>query len=117
MDASFIKWLENALAQYDRVVFLYQPSKELCIELRTILERDGRKFLLLTDVETHDFSCSQKELCETECRWLLELYFSYSFADNFVFLTDQEKFPWPSIVNFAEAGLFARKEILEAMLV
>ena len=33
MDDSFKKWLENALAHYDRVVFLYHLSKESCIEL------------------------------------------------------------------------------------
>lgn len=117
MDASFIKWLKNALAQYDKVVFLYRVSEELCIELKTVLKKEKRKLLLLTDVEIPDCSCSQRKLGEEERGWLLELYFSYSFADNFVFLTDKEKFPWPSMVNFAEAGLSTKREILEAMLV
>lgn len=116
MDHSFEKWLENALAHYDRVVFLYQPSQESCVELEGILRKEKRKLLLLTDLEAPDFPCNQRRLCGDECRCLLELYFSYSFADHFIFLTDQKKLPWPSITNFIEAGLSARGEALEAML-
>lgn len=116
MEYSLKIWLEDALAHYDRVVFLYQLSRESCIELMAVLKKEKRKLLLLTDMKTSDFPCDQRKLCEDECRWLLELYFSYSFADHFVFLTDQKKFPWPSIVNFTEAGLAARGEILEALL-
>lgn len=116
MDDSFKKWLENALMHYDRVVFLYRLSKESCIELRTILKEEKRKVLLLTDTETLDFPCSQRKLCEEECRQLLELYLSYSFSDHFIFLTDQKKFPWPSIDNFTEAGLATKGETLEALL-
>lgn len=116
MDDSFKEWLENALAHYDKVVFLYQPSKELCIELNSILKKEKKKFLLLTDIITPNFPCSERRLCEEECRWLLELYFSYCFADNFILLTDQARFPWPSIISFTETGLAARGEILEAIL-
>lgn len=116
MEDSFKKWLENTLACYDRVVFLYQLSEESCAELRAILKKEKRKFLLLAEIDISDFPCSQRRLCEEECRWLLELYFSYRFADHFIFLTDQKKFPWPSIFNFTEAGSSARREILEAIL-
>ena len=116
MSDSLIKGLENALAQYDKVVFIYQLSQELCIELRTILKKEKRKLLLLTDTEAPVFPCDQRRLCKEECRWLLELYFSYSFSDRFIFLTDQEKFPWPTIANYIETGLAARGEIWEAML-
>lgn len=116
MDYSIKKWLGNALADYDRVVFLYQLSQESCAELKKILRDEKRKLLLLTDAEAPDFPCDQRRMHEEECRCLLELYFSYSFADNFIFLTDQKNFPWPSIANFMEAGLAARGEALEAML-
>ncbi len=116
MDGFLKNWLENALIYYAKVVFLYQPSEALCIELRTILHKEKRKILLLTDMETMDFPCSQRRLAASECRWLLQLYLSYNFADNFIFLTDQKKLPWPSIANFIDTGLAARREILEAML-
>lgn len=116
MDHSFEKWLGNTLAHYDRVVFLYQLSRESCAELMRILRKEKRNFLLLTDIEAPDFLCDQRRLCEDECRYLLKLYFSYSFADNFIFLTDHKEFPWPSIANFTETGLPARGEALEAML-
>lgn len=117
MDDSLKKCMENALANYDRVVFLYQSSKELCIELRTVLKKEKRKILLLTDTEAPDFPCDQRELSEEECGQLSELYFSYSFSDHFIFMTDQKKFPWPSIDNFTDAGLSERGEILEALLI
>ena len=116
MDDSLKKWLKNALAHYDRVVFLYQSSKELYSELRTILKKEKRKILLLSDTETSDYPCGQRKLCQEECRQILELYFSYSFSDHFIFLTDQKKLPWPSIANFTEAGLLERGETLEALL-
>ncbi len=116
MDDYFKEWLENALVHYDRVVFLYQPSEALSIELMTILHKEKRKILLLTDMGAMDFPCSQRKLTASECRWLLELYLSYNFADNFIFLTDQKKFPWPFITNFMNTGLVARREILEVML-
>ncbi len=94
MDDSLKKWLENALAQYDKIIFLYQPSRKLCIELGTVLLKEKRKVLLLTDIEALDFACDQRKLSEEECNQLLELYFSYSFSDHFVFLTDQKRFPW-----------------------
>lgn len=116
MDDSFKKWLEHVLAHYDRVVFLYQLSPESCAELSAFLKRERRELLLITDPEAPDFPCSQRKLREEECSWLLELYVSYSFSDHFIFLTDQKKFPWPSIANFMEAGLAAREEIWEALL-
>lgn len=116
MECSIKKWLGDALADYDRVVFLYQLSQESYTELRRILRGEKGKLLLLTDVEISNLPCDQRRLCEEECRYLLELYFSYSFADNFIFLTDQKNFPWPSIANFTEEGLAARGEALEAML-
>lgn len=116
MDDSFKKWLEEALAHYDKVVFLYHLSKELCIKLKMILKKEKRKFLLLTDMETWDFPCDRRKLCGEECRRLLELYFSYCFADNFILLTEQDEFPCPSIINFTEAGLLTGEEMLEAVL-
>lgn len=116
MDDSLKKCMENALAHYDRVLFLYQSSKELCIELRTVLKREKRKILVLTDTEAPDFSYDQRKLSEEECRQLSELYFTYSFSDHFIFLTDQKNLPWSSITNFMEAGLAARGETLEALL-
>lgn len=117
MDASFKKSLENALKHYDKVIFLYQPSKELCTELRTILKNEKRNLLLLTTAEAPDFPCDQRKLQEEECRWLLDLYFSYSFSDRFIFLTEQRNYPWPFIDNFVEMGLLAKGEVLEALLV
>lgn len=116
MDDFFDKQLENALAHYDKVIFLYQLSEESYSELRTILRAERRKLLLLTDMEAPDFPYDQKKLCEEECGRLLELYLSYSFSDHFIFLTDQKDFPWPSIANFAEAGLATRRELLEVLL-
>lgn len=116
MEDSLKEWLENALAYYDKVVFLYQLSETSCTELRTILKREKRKILLLTEIDTPDFPCNQRKLSREECSWLLEMYFSYSFADRFIFLTEQKNFPWPSIFNFMEEGLSARGEIFEAML-
>lgn len=116
MDDSFKKWLESALAHYDKVVFLYHLSKELCIELKTILKKEKKNFLLLTDMETPDCPCDQRKLREEECRWLLELYFSYCFADNFILLTGRNEFPCPSIANFMDAGLLTGEEMLEAAL-
>lgn len=116
MDDSFKNWLEGALAHYDKVVFLYHLSKELCIKLKTILKKEKRKFLLLTDMETLDFPCDQRKLCGEEGRQLLELYFSYCFADNFILLTGRNEFPCPSIASFMEAGLLTGEEMLEAVL-
>lgn len=116
MEDSLKRWLEDALVHYDRVVFLYQFSQASCIGLRRILKKEQRKILLLTDTEVFGFTCSQRTLCEEECRGLLELYFSYCFADNFIFLTDQKEFPWPSPVSFSEAGVSEREKIWEAML-
>lgn len=116
MNASFNNQLETALTQYDKVVFLYRLSQESCTELRMILKKGKQKILLLTDWKTPDFPCDQRRLNENECRYLLELYLSYSFSDRFVLLTDQNNFPWPSVNNFAEAGLLTKGEILEAML-
>lgn len=117
MDDSLKKYMENALKRYDRVVFLYQSSKELCLELRAVLKKKKRKILLLTDIGAPDFPCMQRKLCKEECGQLMELYFSYCFSDHFIFLTDQEELPWPSIVNFVGAGLSEREEVLEALLV
>lgn len=116
MDDSFEKWLENALAHYEKVIFLYQFPEESCAELRTILKAEKRRILLLMDMETPDFPCDQRTLCGEECNRLLELYLSYSFSNRFVLLTDQKGFPWSSIANFAEAGLVMRREILDAIL-
>lgn len=116
MDDSFENWLQYILADYDKVVFLYHLSEVSCIDLQTILKKEKRKLLLLTDTEAPDFPCNQRMLSEEECRRLLELYFTYSFADRFIFLTDRKVFPWPSAANFVEAGLAESVEILEAML-
>lgn len=116
MNDTLKKRLETALAHYDKVIFLYQLSQESCIELSTILSKEQRNLLLLTEAEAPSFPCDQRKLCEEECRQLLELYLSYSFSDRFVLLTDLKKFPWPFIVNFVETGLSERGEILEAML-
>lgn len=116
MEDTLEKWLESVLKHYDKVVFLYRISEELYIELRKTLKKEKRKFLLLTDMDNLEFPCSQRRLCENECKWLLELYSSYRFADHFIFLTDQVKFPWPTIVNFTEVGLCPIREILEAIL-
>ncbi len=116
MAVSLKKSLENALKHYERVIFLYQPSKELCTELRTILKKEKKGILLLTATEIPDFPCDQRKLQEDECKSLMELYFTYSFSNHFIFLTDQNEFPWPSILNFAKAGLATRGEILEALM-
>lgn len=116
MEDSFEKWLENALAHYDKVIFLYQFSEESCAELGTILKAEKRKLLLVTDLEAPEFPCDQRTLCGEECNRLLQLYLSYSFSNRFVLLTDQKGFPWSSIANFAEAGLFTKQEIWEAVL-
>lgn len=117
MDDSFIDWLKDILAQYDRVVFLYRLSGESCAELRTILKKEKRKLLLLTDMEALPFSCDQRKLCGDECGRLLERYLSYNFSDRFILLTDWKEFPWPFAANFAEMGLSTKGEVLEALLI
>ena len=112
----FENWLENALADYRKVVFLYQPSESLCIGLEAILKKEKKKLLLLTSMESLNFSCSQRRLSEEECMQLLKLYFTYSFSDRFVLLTDRKMFPWPSVAGFVVAGVAETAEILEAML-
>lgn len=113
-----MKRLEQLTFRFDKILFFpyILDNGFLKCELSLGNMKNKKIFIILSDLYNSEYNqLFVLKLSQKDTEDLIQLYYTYEFADNFLMVTDDDSFV-ASIFNFVETGILTYEEAWQALL-